>query len=250
MITKNNISDYITYLYSVRYPNQAVPNEVLSSWSRLSEHDLQKHLHQMYTAWQWDAETIKHHQNTFLQKDTVIEKTNHSLPTKLEKSGFQKYGWLISIFLIGGSFAAYQFLQEDSPNKVSNVTQNSMEVVEVTATATEIKEANPVDIQNAQKIADWISLENSQDVAEIIMMLTPNPIEYKKIPYPTEEEIFEYYYELYSTNPSYNAKVLDIKNKGNLTYQVKVQNTLSSGKQTVNYTFMFDESNKILRIKS
>lgn len=251
MINQNNITAYIAYLYSIRYPNQAVPDEVMDSWKTLNDIQISQHLAQMYTAWGWDSATIQLHEATFLQKGRQQHQPQNQQESVIQpKSTFmQRFGWLVSLILIGGSFGAYYFLQDKNPKKANNTTQNSMEVVEVTASATAITEADPIDIANAQKIATWIQLENQQQVAEIITMLTPNVIEYKKIPYPTEEEIFEYYYELYTNNPNYSAKVLDIKNKGNMTYQVKVQNTLATGKQTVNYTFTFDTDHQIIRIK-
>lgn len=252
MINQHNITAYIAYLYSIRYPHQAVPDEVIASWKSLNDTEINQHLHQMYAAWGWDDKMIQQHELAFSQKGKQANKPlqeHQTIAHQPKRTLMQKFGWLVSIVLVGGSFGAYQLLQDEDPKKANHTTQNSMEVVEVTASATAIAEADPIDIENAQKIATLINLENQQQVAAIIMMLTPNVIEYKKIPYPSEEEIFEYYYELYTTNPNYNAKVLDIKNKGNMTYQVKVQQTLASGKQTVNYTFTFDADHKIIRIK-
>lgn len=252
MIRKEHITQYISYLYQLR-KGEAVPDNVLKSWQDLSESEIQIHLKQMYAQWQLNEHEIKNYEYAFLQKlkvEPIVE--IKSKPIAIEKKSSNTKN--IISFIIGAAIlgaGGYYYLETNKKNPpiAQSNTGNAMEIKEVSSTSNTIKAIDPEDKENAKYIAQWISLENNKAVPEIFNLLAPNVVIYKKIDYPTEEEIFEYYYDLYNNHPNYSGKVMDIKNKGKRKYMVKVQQSLSKGVKNVTYTIEFDEQHKIIRIK-
>lgn len=172
MINKENIIDYISFLYKTKH-GKSIPDEILKSWKELDDTEKIRNLNSLYQQWEIDNLTIKSLEKKYFEQ------------LKKENSNFQKskFIWFIFLSLIFLAFVYYIFYvyQESQINNQTNseninqtidIKNNTTNSVQTTGNTIE-KKSQPIEIINKwfKSIFNSNSKLNQNDLNNLIISL-------------------------------------------------------------------------------
>ena len=118
-INKNNITAFIKHLYQTRH-NTLPGEDILKSWSSLSEVEIQQHLSDMTAKWGWTSSRLQSEVDQFL-KTTPVQNNVTTIPPivpntapaqtveRVKTSRGKSKVWLIALLVILGGGGLYGF---------------------------------------------------------------------------------------------------------------------------------------------
>lgn len=135
-ITKNNIGDFITFLYKKRKGEEA-PAELIQRWKGLSNDEIAFHLSGLFHSWGLTDEDKRMEINAFFKETLFPPKTQQppkvvpvavpqqSVPAFQQK---KKRKWpvivIVSVLLIAGIYLGYQYTAYASMKYIYTITDN------------------------------------------------------------------------------------------------------------------------------
>lgn len=143
MINKQNIRDYIRFLYKMKN-NTEPPAELLSKWASLNEEELQTNLQELYQYWNYSADKIQASEKQFMESrlkvnpppvQTSLPPTTQ-IPPPVYKAPANNPGQhtsrtkntvlysLVALLVAGGIYVLYQYLEYQKLHTIYTLTQN------------------------------------------------------------------------------------------------------------------------------
>lgn len=282
MINRNNIVEYISFLYKKKF-NQPAPQDLLDSWSNLNENETSIHLNGLYRHWNLDQVMSSQYEQEFLALGAKMHNPIMPPPPTQQYNNQQQYappqqhqnqyypapkpksksGLVIGIFaaLIIGA-AAFYFWElskkdTDAPPAVKATDSANINKQPEPEVVKPIKPAEPVqteeDKTNARVIHDLLYAESTHDFDKIYQYFSPNLERYWAINYPTYDELRNEYNNTWSkteNNEHSNVRVNKVAEK---TYDVLSTYSFYSLKDQKQkrvdskIRFVFNNENKIIK---
>lgn len=281
MINRNNIAEYIKFLYEKKY-NQPAPQDILESWSDLNDNETAIHLNGLYSSWNLDSITCKKYEVEFLSKGTQAPRTpiipkleqsnNHTQPEQRsqpappppapsQKNGGKGflYGLITLVILAGVGYYVWS-LSNKSTNAPMEVTATDSANIKVQTPETVSKPIEPkepeqteADKTNARVIHDLMDAEGKRNFETIYASFDPNLERYWDINFPTYDEMkarYEHTWEITENNEHQNVRVNKVADN---TYDVMSTYSYYSLKDQKQkrveskVRFVFSDNNKIIK---
>lgn len=259
MINRNNIVDFISFLYQKKF-NRVAPQELLDSWSGLNDNETVIHLNGLYRHWNLDTITSRNFEQEFFSRDISSasgpimpvapqmsqappqqtqyapppppQQQQFSAPNQVNNSKSSGKGilYFLLVFAVLGALGFYIWtIYEKDTNAPPEVTATNNAAIKVDTpetVATPIVAAAPKETEddkiNARVIQDLMYAENNRNFEEIYSAFDPNMERYWDINYPVYDELKARYERTWSQvvdNDNSNIKVQKVADK---TYDVSL----------------------------
>ncbi len=287
MINRNNIVEYIKFLYQKKY-NQVAPQDLLDSWSDLNDNETAIHLNGLYSSWNLDSITCKKYEVEFLSQSAQTPRTpiipkieqnnyagqqstqqepqrSHAVPPpptqKPKSSGGKGVLYTLLTVAILGAVGYYVWSlnnkSTDAPPDVvaTNTANEKVETPTAAVAVVEPKEPEQTeaDKKNARVIHDLLNAEGTRNFEAIYSAFDPNMERYWDINFPTYDEIkarYERTWEITENNEHQNVRVNKVADN---TYDVMSTYSYYSLKDEKQkrvdskVRFVFSDNNKIIK---
>lgn len=258
MINRNNIVEFISFLYQKKF-NQPAPQDLLDSWSGLNDNETTIHLNGLYRHWNLDAISSKNYEQEFLSRHqgtthTPIFPTPAPAPgnTNYQQPGYpqnpapqQQYmqppppppaqkkggsGWIIGVLLAiiaaGAGYYIWNLNQKDTsaPPDVTATDNNIKKADTVQKAPVPVQAAKPEqtedDKKNARVIHDLLYAESGRSFDDIYKYFDPNLERYWGINYPTYDELKAEYEKTWTKTENNEHSNVRINKVSDNTYDV------------------------------
>ncbi|OJV56303.1 MAG: hypothetical protein BGO31_14530 [Bacteroidetes bacterium 43-16] len=256
MINRNNIVEFISFLYLKKF-NQPAPQDLLDSWSGLNDNETSIHLNGLYRHWNLDAISSKNYEQEFLNRGNAAAHTPifpspaPASTTNYQQQNFtpnpapqQQYtqaptppapkkggsGWIIGILLAviaaGAGYYVWDLNKKDTsaPPDVTATDNNIRKADTVQKTPVPVQAPKPEqteeDKKNARVIHDLLYAESGRSFDDIYKYFDPNLERYWGINYPTYDELKAEYEKTWSKTESNEHSNVRINKVADNTYDV------------------------------
>lgn len=285
MINRNNIVEYIKFLYEKKH-DQPATQELLDSWSDLNDNETAIHLNGLYRHWNLDPITCKRYEEEFLNKSTqahtpIIPKilknqaeqqratpqtpppvntySQPPAPARKRSGRSVLYILLVLIVLGGAGYYIWELNDQstDAPPEVTATDSANVNVQVAEPVTKPIEPAKPeeteADKKNARVIHDLMYAESSRNFESIYNSFDPNMERYWDINFPTYDEIktrYEHTWEITENNEHQNVRVNKVAEN---TYDVMSTYSYYSLKDEKQkrvdskVRFVFSDNNKVIK---
>lgn len=279
IINRNNVVDYINFLYQKRM-NQPAPADLLNSWRDLTENEVAIHLNGLYTHWNLDAITAKNYEQEFATKggktpimppvgnyntgsySSAQPQPTYNYPPPQPEPTKKSNAWIWIILLLIAVAAAglyYYNLQQkdtsvDPEIQQTDTTQVAKPVVEKPQPIEPAApQENEADKENAREVRNLLMAEENRNFDEIYAHFSPNMERYWDINYPTYDELRDRYQHSWDITDRANHSDVKVTKVGTNTYDVSSTYSYFSVKDQVEKTvkskvrYVFDNSGRIIK---
>lgn len=260
MINRNNIVEFISFLYQKKF-NQPAPQDLLDSWSGLNDNETTIHLNGLYRHWNLDAISSKNYEQEFLSRtkgtthtpifpgaNPVPDNTNYqqqpaypqnpapqqqytappSPPPPAPKKGGS--GWIIGLLLViiaaGAGYYVWDLNRKDTsaPPEVTATDNNIKKADTAQKAPVPVQAAKPeqteADKKNARVIHDLLYAESGRSFDDIYKYFDPNLERYWGINYPTYDELKAEYEKTWGKTENNEHSNVRINKVSDNTYDV------------------------------
>ncbi|RYD98420.1 MAG: hypothetical protein EOP54_07650 [Sphingobacteriales bacterium] len=260
MINRNNIVEFISFLYQKKF-NQPAPQDLLDSWSGLNDNETTIHLNGLYRHWNLDAISSKNYEQEFLGRTQgaahtpifpapeapVTGNTHYQQPTYPQNPAPQQQytqpqppvppvqkkggsGWIIGILLAviaaGAGYYIWNLNQKDTsaPPDVTATDNNIKKPDTVQKVTAPVEAAKPAqteeDKKNGRVIHDLLYAESGRSFDDIYKYFDPNLERYWGINYPTYDELRAEYEKTWTKTENNEHSNVRINKVADNTYDV------------------------------
>lgn len=285
MINRNNIVEYIKFLYEKKH-NQPAPQELLDSWSDLNDNETAIHLNGLYRHWNLDSITCKRYEEEFLSKGKQIHTPiipkilknqaeqqraapqvppvnsySAPVPPPARKGGGRAvlYTLLALIVLGGAGYYVWELNRQstDAPPEVTATDSANVNIPVAESVTKPVEAEKPeeteADKKNARVIHDLMYAESNRDFESVYNSFDPSMERYWDINFPTYDEIktrYEHTWEITEKNEHQNVRINKVAEN---TYDVMSTYSYYSLKDEKQkrvdskVRFVFSDNNKIIK---
>lgn len=259
MINRNNIVEFISFLYQKKF-NQPAPQDLLDSWSGLNDNETTIHLNGLYRHWNLDAISSKNYEQEFLNRtqgtmhtpifpsaNPVTDNTNYQPPAYPQNPAPQQQyappsppppsapkkggsGLIIGILLViiaaGAGYYVWDLNRKDTsaPPEVTATDNNIKKADTAQKAPVPVQAAKPEqtedDKKNARVIHDLLYAESGRSFDDIYKYFDPNLERYWGINYPTYDELKAEYEKTWAKTENTEHSNVRINKVSDNTYDV------------------------------
>lgn len=253
MINHKNIANYIQFLYREKY-NQDTPVEIIHSWQKLKDSEVDVHLKILYQQWELNEISIKVFEKAFLQS---TKKTKNALNwTLIIISILAILGIIIAFLLINNSKSPITntvTYKRESKNESLNQPQKIESINSIKLSEDDIvnKKDNKEPLKQ-ELIQKLINAENLRNFDEIYACFSPNISRFWDLKHPNHKQLKNRYEHLWkvSNNNFHKIKTINSINSntlivvGNYSYYSVKENVQKQIETSTTYIF---DSNGLIK---